>query len=111
MPASSAAAGRWARSSAKRWFVHSGRNSGGNSEKAMSKKDCKNCRGGPETFWYMKYTYVYDVDKARVFTSDGRESVELDPDDVRASVAESDINPVHIDHVDPSLPGRSEEHT
>ncbi len=71
----------------------------------MAKKQCKNCRGGPETFWYMKHSYVYDVDLARLYTSDGRETVELDPDDVRTSVAESDINDEHIDHVDPSIPG------
>ena len=71
----------------------------------MAKKQCKNCRGGPETFWYMKHTYVYDVDLARRYTSDGRDTVELDPGDVRSSVAESDINDEHIDHVDPSIPG------
>lgn len=71
----------------------------------MAKKNCKNCRGGPETFWYMRRRYVYDVDMARRFTSDGRETVELEPDDVRSSVEESDINEEHIDHVDPTFPG------
>ena len=70
-----------------------------------SREDCPHCRGGSESFRYMKNIYRFDIDKARKLTSDGREPVELEPDDVRFSVDNSRIYPQHVKHVNPEYPG------
>ena len=70
-----------------------------------SRDECPHCRGGSETFRYMKNIYRFDVDKARQLTSDGREPVELEPDDVTFSVDNSRIYPQHVKHVNPDYPG------
>src|SRR5436305_1162295 len=56
-----------------------------------------------EVYWYMGL-YEFDVDLARDLVQDGRESVEVDDDSVRTSVAGSEINKSHIARVDPSIP-------
>lgn len=74
--------------------------------KAKSSRDeCPHCRGGSETFRYMKNIYRFDVDKARQLTGDGRQPVELEPDDVEFSVDNSRIYPQHVKHVNPDFPG------
>src|SRR2546430_4917733 len=73
---------------------------------ASSVDECRVCgAGGPETYWYMKHQYLFDVDLARRLVSDGRETVEVDPESVRRSVDLSEIYPEHVPHVDPSIPG------
>ena len=75
----------------------------------VSKKDpvesCPHCRDGEETYGYLKRAWVYDVDLARQIVSDGRESVELHPDDVAYCVDNSRIHEQHVDHVNPIYPG------
>lgn len=70
-----------------------------------SRDECPHCRGGSETFRYMQNIFRFDVDKARQLTSDGREPVELEPDDVEFSVDNSRIYPQHVKHVNPDFPG------
>lgn len=67
--------------------------------------DCKHCGTGAETFRYSKNVYKFDVDLARELVSDGRETVELDRDDVQYCVDTSRIYPEHVQHVDPRWPG------
>src|SRR5690349_2883249 len=57
--------------------------------------ECRHCKGGPETFRYMKRSYVFDVDRAREIVQDGRQPLELEPDDTRHSVDISRIYPEH----------------
>lgn len=66
---------------------------------------CPHCGGGSETFRYMKSIYRFDVDLARELVLDGREPVELEPDDVRFSVDTSRIYEQHLPHVDTKYPG------
>ncbi len=73
--------------------------------KKRKNPDCKHCRTGSETFRYSKSVYKFDVDLAREITSDGREAVELHPDDVHHSVDTTRIYPEHVQHVDPQYPG------
>ena len=47
---------------------------------------CPHCRTGPETYWYLKHRYLFDVDLARKLVQDGREPVEVDDESVRQSV-------------------------
>ncbi len=42
---------------------------------------------------------------ARDIVADGREAVELEPDDIQYSLDHCEINEQHIDHVDHSFPG------
>jgi len=69
------------------------------------REECPHCASGPETYGYLKRQWVYDVDRARKLVADGRESVELDPDDVAYCVDNSRIYKRHLDHVDPQYPG------
>lgn len=69
------------------------------------REECPHCRGGSESFRYMQNIFRFDVDKARQLVSDGREPVELEPDDVRFSVDTSRIYPQHVQHVNPEYPG------
>ena len=74
--------------------------------KAKSQRDeCPHCKSGPESFRYMGNIYRFDVDKARRLVSDGREPVELEPDDVQYSVDVCHIYPDHVKHVNPEFPG------
>jgi len=75
------------------------------SKRKTKKTSCPHCRGGAETFRYMKRNYLFDVDQARKLVQDGREPVELDDDDVRHSVDISRIYPEHLPHVDTRYPG------
>jgi len=70
-----------------------------------AKESCPHCVGGPETYGYLKRTFVYDVDQARKIVSDGREPVEMDDSDVAYCVDNSRIHEQHLDHVDPQYPG------
>ena len=49
--------------------------------------------------------YKFDVDKAREITSDEREVVLLERDDVEYAVEWAHIHEPHIDHVDLQYPG------
>lgn len=66
---------------------------------------CPRCQGGRETFRYLRNQYEFDVDRARALAADGRAPVEVEPDSVRASVEDCDIDDEHVGHVDPTLPG------
>lgn len=70
-----------------------------------SPEECPHCRPGSETFRYFKGAYNFDVDLARKLVGDGREAVELDPEDVRHSVDISRIYPQHLPHVSTEFPG------
>ena len=68
--------------------------------------ECHRCRRGrSEVYIYLDRTYEFDVDLARELVGDGRKPVELEDESVRASVANSDIDEQHVDHVDTSHPG------
>ena len=72
----------------------------------QSRKNCSRCdRGKGEEFHCMRGRYVFDVDKARRLVSDGRDKIELAPEDVEFSVGRCQINELHLAHVDPSIPG------
>ena len=75
------------------------------SKAKTGRDECPHCRGGSESFRYMQNIFRFDVDKARQLVSDGREPVELEPDDVRFSVDTSRIYPQHVQHVNPEYPG------
>lgn len=68
--------------------------------------ECPHCRSGPETYWYMKHRYLFDVDLARqLVQDDGREAVEVDEASVRQSVEWTVIHPEHVGHVNTKYPG------
>ena len=68
--------------------------------------ECRRCRNrGREVYLYLDRAYEFDVDRAREIVADGREPVELEDECVRQSVAHSDIDDEHVDHVDTSRPG------
>lgn len=70
------------------------------------KPSCKYCRAsGPEIYRYLSRRYVFDVDMARQIVSDGREPVELEPEDVADCVRETRIHWSHVPHVDTQFPG------
>jgi hypothetical protein len=73
--------------------------------KPADTEECPHCRPGSESFRYFNGAYKFDVDLARKIVSDGRESVELEPDDVKYSVDMSRIYPQHLPHVDTKFPG------
>lgn len=73
--------------------------------KPIAKSDCPHCQSGAESFRYFKGAYKFDVDLAREIVSDGRKSIELNPEDVRYSVDISRIYPEHLEHVDTQYPG------
>jgi ubiquinone/menaquinone biosynthesis C-methylase UbiE len=76
------------------------------SETPQAASECRICRNrGRETFSFMKDRYIFDVDKARQFVQDGREPVELDPEDVRYSLKKCRIHKHHVPHVDVKYPG------
>ena len=90
------------RRSTKRRIEHAVRSPGLVKEES---EPCPHCASGPETYGYLRRAYVYDVDAARQITSDGREPVELESDDVAYLVDSNRIHEQHIDHVDPTFPG------
>ncbi len=73
--------------------------------KAEDRKNCPHCGNGEETFRYMDRLWRFDVDLARQCVNDGREVVELEPDDVKFSVEVCRIYPQHVKHVNPVYPG------
>lgn len=75
-----------------------------NKKKQLQNK-CPHCSSGPETFRYVKNMYRFDVDMARAFLADGRDPIELEPDDVRYSVDNTRIYPEHLEHVNLKYPG------
>lgn len=66
---------------------------------------CPHCKGGEETFGYFGGMYLFDVDMARELVADGRQPVELEPEDVAFSVDNSRIHLQHLAHVDLKYPG------
>lgn len=50
-------------------------------------------------------SYKFDVDMARQIVSDGREAVELDPEDVKHSIEWAHIHRPHLEHIDTRYPG------
>lgn len=70
-----------------------------------SSTGCPHCRSGPETYWYMKHRYLFDVDLARQLVQDGREPVEVDEASVKQSVEWTVIHPEHVKHVNTDYPG------
>ncbi len=74
-------------------------------KKKSSSKSCPHCSSGPETFRFMDNIYNFDVDLAREIVRDGREAIELEPEDVEYSVDISRIYPQHVEHVNPIYPG------
>ena len=83
----------------------------GKSKKRRSKanpnpRKCRHCKSSSsETFRYMSKQYIYDVDRAREITSDGRKPVEVDPESVRYSVDNCRIHDDHVPHVNTTYPG------
>jgi hypothetical protein len=69
------------------------------------KKACSQCQEGPEYYRMLFDQYKFDVDKAREITSDGREALLLERDDVEYAVKWSHIHEPHLDHVDLQYPG------
>ncbi|MBI1311540.1 hypothetical protein GC176_09550 [bacterium] len=76
-----------------------------NRKQQDNRRSCPHCSSGAETFRYMDSIFLFDVDLAREIVSDGREPIELEPDDVRYSVDTSRIYEQHLDHVNPKYPG------
>jgi hypothetical protein len=75
-------------------------------ETAQTPSECRICQArGPETFNFMKRRYIFDVDKARRFVQDGREPIELEPEDVRYSLEKCRLHKNHIPHVNVRYPG------
>lgn len=70
-----------------------------------SREECPHCVDGAESFRYFGGAYKFDVDLAREIVQDGRDRVELTPDDVKYSVDMSRIYPQHLEHVDTKYPG------
>jgi hypothetical protein len=97
MPARKAAPAKSTRSARKK--------SSKSSVKTGKDESCPHCRTGAESFNYFKGAYRFDVDLARKLVSDGRQPIELEPDDVRYSVDISRIYPQHLPHVSTEYPG------
>ncbi len=75
------------------------------SSKSIDPKDCSRCTREGEAFRCYKNSFKFDIDLAREIVSDGREPVELDPDDISYSLDRCEINEGHIDHVNLAFPG------
>ena len=74
-------------------------------KKREKKSTCPQCKDGPEYYRMLYNQYKFDVDKAREITSDEREVVLLERDDVEYAVEWAHIHEPHIDHVDLQYPG------
>ena len=72
---------------------------------ALAPKDCPRCQRETENFHCYRWTYVFDVDKARNIVKDGREPVEVDDDSIREAVEKCVVDDFHLPHVDPTIPG------
>jgi acetyl-CoA carboxylase beta subunit len=71
-----------------------------------ARKKCPVCTAtGSETFWFLRKSFIFDVDRAREITQDGRSAILLDRDDVRYAVDSSRITDSHVPHVNVSYPG------
>ena len=79
------------------------------SQKKKSKSDkktaCPHCKGGAQTYRYLKGMYKFDVDLAHETVRDGRDPVELDREDVDYCLDGCRIHEQHLDHVDTKYPG------
>jgi hypothetical protein len=76
------------------------------SQRCRARKLCRVCgKTGEETFRFLRRTFIFDVDRAREITQDGRERVELDRDDVLFAVDTSRIYIEHVPHVQTRFPG------
>jgi hypothetical protein len=74
--------------------------------RAVAPLRCSVCKAsGPETFWFLKHSFIFDVDRARKITQDGRKPILLDRNDVRYAVDSSRINDSHVPHVNVQYPG------
>lgn len=65
----------------------------------------KPSRPSNETFRFMSKSYIFDITKAIAIVQDGRESVELDEDDIKFSLDKVRINKKHLKSVDVRKPG------
>ena len=70
-----------------------------------NEEECSNCKDGPESYRMLFDQFKFDVDLARKLVSDGREPVELEPEDVKYAVEWSHICEQHLAHVDVRFPG------
>lgn len=75
------------------------------SDQNDSPPECPHCRGGAETYLYMKKQFILDVDVARQIVRDGREPEEVDEDSLRICLDATHIYPEHVQHVDIRYPG------
>ena len=73
--------------------------------KENTQEECPNCKDGPEAYRMLFDQFKFDVDLARNLVADGRESVELEPADVKYAVEWSQICNQHVAHVDVRFPG------
>ncbi|MCA9089323.1 MAG: hypothetical protein KDA90_11910 [Planctomycetaceae bacterium] len=73
--------------------------------KKIAKSSCPHCKGGAQTYRYLKGMYKFDVDLAHETVRDGRDPVELDRDDVDYCLDGCRIHEQHLDHVDTKYPG------
>lgn len=76
------------------------------SRRCNPRKLCRVCgKNGAETFNFMRRSFVFDVDRARELTHDGRKPIELDRSDVLFAVDTSRIYIEHVPHVTTRFPG------
>ncbi len=73
--------------------------------KDNTEQECPNCKDGPESYRMLFDQFKFDVDLARKLVADGREAVELEPEDVKYAVEWSHICQEHLAHVDVRFPG------
>lgn len=69
------------------------------------RSDCPHCKEGPQFYRMIYDQYKFDVDMALSIVADGRETYELDEEDVRHALEWCDIHPQHLNHVDLRYPG------
>lgn len=76
-------------------------------EFAVGDQGCSRCqpRGLGETFRCYQERYLFDVERAKEMVSDGREPVQLAPEDLEYSLDRAIINQGHLAHVNPEIPG------
>lgn len=74
-------------------------------KKRPKEKDCSRCTRNGEAYRCFNRLFVFDIDLARELVDDGRDTIELEPEDVKYSINHSEINEMHLEHVDPQYPG------
>lgn len=74
-------------------------------ETAIDDQACPHCKEGPQCYRMLYNQYKFDVDLALSIVADGRETFELDEEDLRHAVEWAEIHPQHLDHVDMRYPG------